>query len=218
LHIPFSETCSICPMRQIVLTYPTHHPLASYTTTFMKEFLSLSLLLFHLFASAQKTATLTLQFDTDKHSLTAQHRASLDSFLRVASEKPLLIISGHTDDMGDERYNQSLSSKRAEAVKNFLKETQFSVSDIQVQYFGEGKPLVGNSSAGNRALNRRTEVTLMVPDEAIGGSGGSMNTGPEKSERQLVETTLKNGIIFRMSKVQSHHKLHKRLLLEAELI
>ena len=68
-----------------------------------------------------------------------------------------LEIQGHTDDTGDEGFNLSLSKKRADSVKEYLRQNNIQ-SDIITIGFGESKPKFDNSSSSNKAKNRRVEV------------------------------------------------------------
>jgi len=73
-----------------------------------------------------------------------------------------LIIEGHTDSDGDELYNNVLSTRRAEAVRQTLiSEYVFILpSMLEAKGFGEERPLVENDSEENNSLNRRIEVVV----------------------------------------------------------
>ena len=70
------------------------------------------------------------------------------------------MIKGHTDDVGAEQYNQTLSERRASAVKNQL--INFSVNSTRITTVGMGEysPKVPNNSAANRSMNRRVEMEI----------------------------------------------------------
>ena len=72
-------------------------------------------------------------------------------------------VAGHTDAVGDESYNQVLSEKRAEAVRNFLTERGVAADRISVVGYGEASPRATNDTVEGRRLNRRVEI------RAIGG-------------------------------------------------
>jgi len=72
-----------------------------------------------------------------------------------------IIIRGHTDSDGDLAYNLQLSLQRAEAVKAYLTSNFFiSPSIIQEFGYGEAMPLVPNTSAENKQINRRVEIAM----------------------------------------------------------
>jgi OOP family OmpA-OmpF porin len=67
-------------------------------------------------------------------------------------------VSGHTDWVGTDGYNQGLSERRANSVKGYLVRKGVSASRINTYAFGESKPIATNETAEGRALNRRAEV------------------------------------------------------------
>ncbi|HEV7671571.1 MAG TPA: OmpA family protein [Thermoanaerobaculia bacterium] len=69
-------------------------------------------------------------------------------------------VCGHTDSTGQEDHNRVLSLRRAEAVSAFLTEHGVDPKRLRTQGFGADYPVAPNSSAENRALNRRTEIVL----------------------------------------------------------
>ncbi|MDC8829187.1 OmpA family protein [Alteromonas gilva] len=75
-------------------------------------------------------------------------------------EKTVLMIKGHTDDTGAEEYNQALSERRANAVKNLLTTYNVNSQRITTVGLGEYKPKVPNTSAENRQQNRRVELSI----------------------------------------------------------
>lgn len=72
-----------------------------------------------------------------------------------------ITIEGHTDNIGDERMNQSLSLKRAKAVMTYLMANmQLSVQQISAIGYGESKPIASNETQSGRSQNRRIDVVL----------------------------------------------------------
>mgnify|MGYP001473635526 CR=1 FL=1 len=74
------------------------------------------------------------------------------------NKKTKILIAGHTDNLGTEKYNQELSFKRARSVYNKL--VEFGVSKNQLSYIGYGfsKPVENNETEIGRSKNRRTEI------------------------------------------------------------
>ncbi|MBA2403494.1 MAG: OmpA family protein [Bdellovibrionales bacterium] len=76
-------------------------------------------------------------------------------------DKSRVIVEGHTDSTGDQKLNQDLSEKRAEAVKKYLEANiTDKVSEIESKGFGYEKPLSSNKTASGRAQNRRVDVII----------------------------------------------------------
>ena len=67
-------------------------------------------------------------------------------------------VNGHTDSTGPEQYNEGLSKRRADNVRYFLSTKGIEVDRMQVNGFGESKPIAPNDTPDNRALNRRVEL------------------------------------------------------------
>jgi len=86
----------------------------------------------------------------------------LDSLVESLVDNPdwLIDISGHTDDVGDEELNRSLSRERALSVGWYLAQQGISRRRIRIRGFGEQQPLDDNSTREGRANNRRVEITI----------------------------------------------------------
>jgi outer membrane protein OmpA-like peptidoglycan-associated protein len=71
-------------------------------------------------------------------------------------------LVGHTDSVGEEAYNQQLSLRRAQAVREYLVISFPSLaSRLQVGGMGESQPVADNASANGRSQNRRVEIRLV---------------------------------------------------------
>ena len=70
-------------------------------------------------------------------------------------------LTGHTDDVGDDASNLSLSQRRAVAVKAYLVKNGVAETRVQAKGYGETQPQVPNDSDINRAKNRRTEFLVV---------------------------------------------------------
>ena len=79
-------------------------------------------------------------------------------------EKLSITISGHTDSVGSEAYNQNLSKQRAKAVANYLEQLGLPKEQIVWQGRGGLKPIASNSSEEGRKLNRRVEFVVSKKD------------------------------------------------------
>lgn len=105
-----------------------------------------------------------VHFAFDKSELTDYAKALLDNAASVinglAKKYPALKVdvSGHTDWMGTDAYNQGLSERRANSVKTYLVRKGVDAARITTYAYGESKPIATNESEEGRALNRRSEV------------------------------------------------------------
>lgn len=72
-------------------------------------------------------------------------------------------IEGHTDNMGDAKYNEALGQQRGEAVKRYLYEKhQVPLHKINVITYGEDKPVAPNTTSEGRAKNRRVVIKVLA--------------------------------------------------------
>jgi outer membrane protein OmpA-like peptidoglycan-associated protein len=71
-----------------------------------------------------------------------------------------IIVTGHTDSKGAEEYNQKLSERRAESVKNALAGVGVNPSRINTIGYGKSKPIADNSTEAGRQMNRRVEIVI----------------------------------------------------------
>ena len=83
-----------------------------------------------------------------------------------------VIIKGHTDSVGAEDYNQTLSEKRADRVRTFLVSEGVTPTRITAIGYWESMPVSTNSTDSGRAQNRRVEIEIR-PYEEVLGSGST---------------------------------------------
>jgi len=76
-----------------------------------------------------------------------------------------LTVAGHTDSTGSEEYNQTLSQKRAESVKNALVQRGVAAYRINAVGYGESQPVGDNETEFGRQQNRRVEVRINPVDQ-----------------------------------------------------
>jgi OmpA-OmpF porin, OOP family len=106
-----------------------------------------------------------VHFAFDKYNLTEYAQASLDSDVttinKLSGTYPSLKVdvSGHTDWIGTDAYNQALSERRATAVKDYLVRKGVDAGRIRTYAYGESQPVAPNTTAEGRALNRRAEIS-----------------------------------------------------------
>ncbi len=102
---------------------------------------------------------IVVYFGTDLTKLDAEDKGKLDKLAAelISSEETTVIAQGHTDDTGSETYNQGLSERRAQAVKDYLVEKGVPAERIAIKGFGEDNPGNPNDTEEGRAQNRRVE-------------------------------------------------------------
>ena len=102
-------------------------------------------------------------FDTDKWELKEESKTELELVVKYLQTNPKIKvqISGHTDNVGDKAYNQSLSEKRATSVVEYLIAAGIPKMQLVVKGFGEVQPQVPNTSPENKAKNRRIEFEIL---------------------------------------------------------
>jgi outer membrane protein OmpA-like peptidoglycan-associated protein len=107
-------------------------------------------------------------FDFDKYTLKPDARERLAKISGIVLAYPdlKLQIEGHTDSIGTEDYNQTLSEKRAESVQGYLVSSGVSPDHITAVGLGKANPVADNATAAGRQLNRR--VDLIVSGDVIG--------------------------------------------------
>ncbi|ELQ5994365.1 OmpA family protein [Cronobacter dublinensis] len=130
-------------------------------------------------------------FDTGKWALKPGSVKLLVNSLVGIKAKPgwLIVVAGHTDSTGDEQSNQVLSLKRAESVRDWMRDTgDVPESCFAVQGYGESRPVATNDTAEGRALNRRVEISLVPQANACQLPGNtpapSQDDGVSKNEME----------------------------------
>ena len=108
-----------------------------------------------------------IQFATGKATITKASYPILDAIVMIMKENStyFLTINGHTDNVGKPASNQTLSEKRAAAVKDYLVKKGIGADRMKTQGFGDTKPLVPNTNAANKAKNRRVEFLVKYEKE-----------------------------------------------------
>lgn len=117
-----------------------------------------------------------LNFDTNGFKVLGKAKAQLEQLVNYLNEHEGYVISiyGHTDDVGSEQYNQTLSQKRAKSVADYLIAKGLSPDRLIWRGYGHSNPLVENRSAANRGKNRRVEFVLSTKKKDYYASGTYM--------------------------------------------
>lgn len=103
-------------------------------------------------------------FATGSATLTPESNAELDRLVKLMKDVPKLKveISGHTDNVGGESFNQKLSEDRAASVVTYLVSKGIAKDRLTSKGYGSSRPVATNNSAEGRQQNRRTEFEILA--------------------------------------------------------
>jgi OmpA-OmpF porin, OOP family len=107
--------------------------------------------------------TMNVEFDTGKNVIKPASYKEIESVVDVLKKYPNLkiVVEGHTDNIGGEKFNNNLSQKRADAVKEVMvKNYQIDSSRITAKGFGYSKSIGDNKTKEGRQMNRRVEAAV----------------------------------------------------------
>ena len=108
-------------------------------------------------------ATINVEFDTNKDKIKPRYHQEIEKFAIVMKNYPDLkvVIEGYTDNTGGEKYNQKLSQRRANSVKNYMvKNFGINESRLTAKGYGLSKPIASNKDKAGRQKNRRVEAAV----------------------------------------------------------
>jgi OOP family OmpA-OmpF porin len=111
--------------------------------------------------SAEKRARIYgILFDTNSAVIKAESKPVLEEVLTLLKDEHTwnLTIEGHTDSVGSDEHNQTLSQQRADSVKAYLVKAGVDEARLKTAGFGESKPVADNDTEMGRAQNRRVEL------------------------------------------------------------
>jgi len=108
-------------------------------------------------------------FDFDKATLKQGGKDRIDAEITKLGQVDLnsVIAIGHTDSIGSDAYNQKLSQRRAQAVKDYMVSKGVSADRIQIKGMGESQPVADNKSKEGRAKNRRVEIEFNATQKVM---------------------------------------------------
>ena len=122
--------------------------------------------------TSENTLNLTMPnsitFGYDSSQLTGDAQNALNSVANVLNQYPAstITVTGHTDDLGSDSYNQRLSEQRAASVASYLGGHNVNPGRLSQQGMGERAPKLPNTDETNRAQNRRVELAIVANNNA----------------------------------------------------
>ena len=123
-------------------------------------------------------------FDFNKYTLKPEARERLAKISGIVLAYPdlKLQVEGFTDSIGSDQYNQELSEKRAEAVRDYLVSNGVNMNNVVAEGMGKSDPIASNSTAQGRKLNRRVE--MVVSGDVIGSqiTPGAVDNGQDNGQ------------------------------------
>lgn len=117
----------------------------------------------YCFSAVQKK-TVKVYFNSAGYALSDPATRELNRLLQHVDPavEYEIFVSGHTDDVGDSKYNKKLSQDRAKSVAQYLTKQGIPADNILIEHYGELKPEFPNYTEAQRRQNRRVEVTLHI--------------------------------------------------------
>jgi outer membrane protein OmpA-like peptidoglycan-associated protein len=109
-----------------------------------------------------KIALRNVFFDTGRAEVKIDSYPELDRLIQLMTDVPSLKIelSGHTDNVGGKAANESLSQRRADAVRQYLVSRSVDGNRVTAKGYGSSRPVDSNATKEGRANNRRTEFEI----------------------------------------------------------
>ena len=149
-----------------------------------------------------------VQFGVGQYELKPEFHSKLENLALYLQDYPdvILLIEGHTDNIGSSNYNLNLSQKRANSIANALT-TVFSITPNRIKSFGFGeqRPLASNETEAGRQANRRVTGEIVKPLEPL-------NQGIYKNkDRPYINN---NKIIIPFDSNQYTPSKHNRLVIQ----
>lgn len=115
-----------------------------------------------IYAMMPKDLTIWFEFDKSRLTPDPQFESGLSEFKSWLDKYPesMLLVTGHTDLVGEKEYNRKLGMDRAQSMQKFLENKGFPASRMVVDSRGEEEPVAGYIKAEDRAKNRRTVISI----------------------------------------------------------
>ncbi len=184
---------------------------ATRTLKFCRPFILLLFLLVIFNSHAQNSKSVFVHFAFNKSVLDATARARLDSLTDSLDVSDRIELHGHCDAIGTNDYNDVLSQKRVQSVKNYLLNIGWESGDILIAA-GHGKrmPVTSNDNPEQRSLNRRVEIKIIYGNPAASNASPPATKPPTLTEK-IADSTVKSGTNLVLRNINFAGGLHRFL-------
>jgi outer membrane protein OmpA-like peptidoglycan-associated protein len=107
----------------------------------------------------------TILFETGKANLLPEGKQIIEEFAQSIQQdtSPTILIEGHTDNRGSNKYNLRLSKRRSQTVQKTLIAQGINPERWVLKNFGEDNPVTTNATSKGRQQNRRVEIIILAP-------------------------------------------------------
>ncbi|TCM67575.1 outer membrane protein OmpA-like peptidoglycan-associated protein [Acinetobacter calcoaceticus] len=104
----------------------------------------------------------SITFDTNKSNIKPNFYGTLNKVSKTLAEdnKSVILVTGYTDNTGNDSINQPLSQARAQSVMSYLASQGIPANRINAQGHGSANPIASNADAAGREQNRRVEISI----------------------------------------------------------
>ena len=148
------------PLKMVAATPMKEYQIKDcYSVAEMFSFLTLNIDI-----SDKRICLFDIKFDFDSYKLRPESYAPLNDVLMLMNSRPdvKIVVYGHTDSIGTNEYNQTLSENRANSVKEYLTSHGIEESRISAVGYGEEYPMTSNETEEGRFKNRRVEFDIIL--------------------------------------------------------
>lgn len=160
LALPIEEDYALSVTCEGYLFFSENFSLRNYNDTLFTKQENITL---HSIKEGESIVLKNIFFATDSFELKEESNAELQTILELMQKNPQIKIeiSGHTDNIGKEDYNLTLSKNRAISVKQWLENNGINPERIVAKGYGKTQPIADNNTEEGRNLNRRTEFKIL---------------------------------------------------------
>ena len=113
--------------------------------------------------AGNKVVLKNIFFDTNKFDIKPESKIEMQKLILFLADNPAVTIeiSGHTDNMGNDALNQTLSQNRAKEVYQYLLTKGVPAARLTYKGYGKTQPIASNTTEDGRRQNRRTEFKII---------------------------------------------------------
>jgi len=151
--------------------------------------------------------TKSLLFATDDAEPILENTANWDSILQNASLANKIILEGHTDEVGSVPYNQNLSRRRVERVKDLLLAAGVSTEKIDLAAYGESRPVISGNEESSYQWNRRVSLEFLYLKKMRRVRGNIIDSESGAGLKAKVKLTGKNFVDSTMTNTEGNYNI-----------